>query len=41
MPPQKKGNREARKPKQIKVKSSQAATTSELAVKGIMPGKRR
>ncbi|WP_274608557.1 hypothetical protein [Mesorhizobium sp. 131-2-1] len=37
----KKGNREARKPKQIKVKSSQPASISELVIKTTLPGKRR
>lgn len=38
---QRKGNREARKPKQIKVKSSQPASISEPVNKTALPGKRR
>lgn len=36
-----KGNREARKPKQNKVKRTQPDTVSELGAKAVVPGKRR
>lgn len=38
---QKKGNREVRKPKQIKEKPALAGSISELAVKSTLSGKRR
>lgn len=37
----KKGNREARKPKQMKVKPSQPPPISDLIIKPALPGKRR